>query len=76
MTLPLEIWTLTTHIPSKIAIYCDLFDEGNLPPDAQIEMAQLLIDCDLHNELLQYPQFCDYCIGEGLCYEVGIAEDK
>ena len=70
MTLPLEIWTLTTHIPSKIAIYCDLFDEGNLPPDEQIEMAQFLIDCDLHNELLQYQQLCDYFIAEGLCYDV------
>ena len=67
---------MTIHIPSKIAIYLDLFDEGNLPPDEQIEMAQFLIDCDLHNELLQYQQFCDYCIAEGLCYEVGIAEDK
>ena len=73
MTLPLEIWTLTTHIPSKIAIYCDLFDEGNLPPDEQIEMAQFLIDCDLHNDLLQYQQLCDYFIAEGMCYDVQLA---
>ena len=63
-------------IPKRLQVLLDIYDEGNLPPDEQIEMAQFLIDCDLHNELLQYQQFCDYCIAEGLCYEVGIAEDK
>ena len=63
-------------IPKRLQVLLNIYDEGNLPPDEQIEMAQFLIDCDLHNELLQYQQFCDYCIAEGLCYEVGIAEDK
>ena len=65
-----------TTIPKRLQVLLDIYDEGNLPPDEQIEMAQFLIDCDLHNDLLQYQQFCDYCIAEGLCYEVGIAEDK
>jgi len=34
-----------------------------------------LIDLDLHNELIQYQQLCDYFIAEGVCYEVGFAED-
>ena len=63
-------------IPKRLQVLLDIYDEGNLPPDEQIEMAQFLIDCDLHNELLQYQQFCDYCIAEGLCYEVGIADEK
>ena len=67
---PLEIWTLTIHIPNKIRVWLELLDEGNLPPDEQIECAQFLIDCDLHNELLQYQQLCDYFIAEGLCYDV------
>ena len=64
-----------TTIPKRLQVLLDIYDEGNLPPDEQIEMAQFLIDCDLHNELLQYQQFCDYCIAEGLCYEVGYAEE-
>ena len=69
---PLEIWTLTIHIPSKIAVWLELLDEGNLPPDEQIEVAQFLIDCGLNEQLLQYQQLCDYFILEGLCYDVGI----
>ena len=67
---PLEIWTLTIHIPSKIAVWLELLDEGNLPPDEQIEVAQFLIDCGLNEQLLQYQQLCDYFILEGLCYDV------
>ena len=69
---PLEIWTLTIHIPSKIAVWLELLDEGNLPPDEQIEVAQFLIDCGLNEQLLQYQQLCDYFISEGLCYEVAV----
>ena len=62
-------------LPKKLALLCDAYDTGNLPPDLQIEMAQFLIDLDLHNDLTQYQQLCDYFIAEGVCYEVGFAED-
>ena len=71
---PLEIWTLTIHIPSKIAVWLELLDEGNLPTDEQIEVAQFLIDCGLNEQLLQYQQLCDYFILEGLCYDVQYEE--
>ena len=60
-------------IPTKLQLLLDAYDTGNLPPDLQIEMAQFLIDCDLHNELLQYQQLCDYYILEGICYDVQLA---
>jgi len=63
-----------TTIPTKLQLLLDAYDTGNLPTDLQIEMAQFLIDCDLHNELLQYQQLCDYFILEGLCYEVAISD--
>ena len=59
-----------TTIPHKLQLLLNTYDEGLLPPDLQIEMAQFLIDCDLHNELLQYQQLCDYYIAEGICYDV------
>tara|TARA_B100000131_G_scaffold34717_1_gene31897 strand:+ start:102 stop:293 length:192 start_codon:yes stop_codon:yes gene_type:complete len=62
-----------TTIPHKLQLLLDNYDEGLLPPDLQIEMAQFLIDCDLHNELLQYQQLCDYYIAEGICYDVQLA---
>ena len=62
-----------TTIPTKLQLLCDAYDTGNLPTDLQIEMAQFLIDCDLHNELLQYQQLCDYYILEGICYDVQLA---
>ena len=63
-----------TTIPTKLQLLCDAYDAGVLPPDKQIEMAQFLIDCDLHNELLQYQQLCDYYIAEGICYEVVLGD--
>lgn len=62
-----------TTIPHKLQLLLDNYDAGLLPPDLQIEMAQFLIDCDLHNELLQYQQLCDYYIAEGICYDVQLA---
>ncbi len=62
-----------TTIPHKLQLLLNTYDEGLLPPDLQIEMAQFLIDCDLHNELLQYQQLCDYYIAEGICYDVQLA---
>ena len=59
-------------LPKKLALLCDAYDQGELPPDLQIEMAQFLIDCDLYNELSQYQQLCDYFIAEGICYEVAL----
>ena len=61
-------------IPHKLQLLLNTYDKGLLPPDLQIEMAQFLIDCDLHNELLQYQQLCDYFILEGLCYEVVLGD--
>jgi len=48
----------------------DDYDNGSLPPNQQIEMAQFLIDTGLNETLLQYQQLCDYFIAEGLCYDV------
>ena len=62
-------------IPKRLQVLLNIYDEGNLPPDEQIEMAQFLIDCDLHNDLLQYQQLCDYYIAEGLCYDVAFSEE-
>ena len=62
-----------TTIPHKLQLLLNTYDEGLLPPDLQIEMAQFLIDCDLHNELFQYQQLCDYYIAEGICYDVQLA---
>ena len=60
-------------IPHKLQLLLNTYDKGLLPPDLQIEMAQFLIDCDLHNELTQYQQLCDYYIAEGICYDVQLA---
>ena len=59
-------------IPDSLEALLDLYDEGQLPPDDIIEMAQQLIDIDLDDylTLTQYQQFCDYCIAEGMCYDV------
>ena len=50
--------------------FLDDYDNGILPPNQQIEMAQFLIDTGLNETLLQYQQLCDYFIAEGLCYDV------
>ena len=57
-------------IPDSLERLLDLYDEGQLPPDDIIEMAQQLIDMDLDDYLTQYQQLCDYFIAEGMCYEV------
>lgn len=57
-------------IPNTLRVLLDLYDEGNLPPEEQVNLAQYLIDTDLDDELLQYQQLCDYFIAEGLCYDV------
>ena len=62
-----------TTIPHKLQLLLTAYDKGLLRTDLQIEMAQFLIDCDLHNELLQYQQLCDYYIAEGICYDVQLA---
>lgn len=59
-------------IPTRIEVLLDLYDEGHLPPDEQVELAQALIDTDLDDYLTQYQQFCDYCIAEGMCYDVEV----
>lgn len=57
-------------IPNTLRVLLDLYDEGNLPPEEQVNLAQFLIDTDLDDDLLQYQQLCDYFIAEGLCYDV------
>ena len=57
-------------IPNTLRALLDLYDEGNLPPEEQVNLAQYLIDTDLDDDLLQYQQLCDYFIAEGLCYDV------
>ena len=57
-------------IPNTLRVLLDLYDEGNLPPEEQVNLAQYLIDTDLDDDLLQYQQLCDYFISEGLCYDV------
>ena len=61
-------------IPDSLERLLDLYDEGQLPPDEQIEMAQQLIDMDLDDYLTQYQQLCDYCIAEGMCYDVEVGQ--
>ena len=61
-----------THIPTSLEALLDLYDEGQLPPDEQVQLAQQLIDLDLDDSLTQYQQFCDYCIAEGMCYDVHV----
>ena len=61
-------------IPAKYELLLDLYDNGSLPPDEQIELAQFLIDTGLNEQLSQYTQWCDYLILEGLCYDVVTGE--
>ena len=61
-------------IPDSLEHLLDLYDAGTLPPDMQIEMAQQLIDLDLDDYLTQYQQLCDYCIAEGMCYDVEVGD--
>jgi hypothetical protein len=61
-----------TEIPVSLEVLLDLYDEGQLPPDEQVQLAQQLIDLDLDESLTQYQQFCDYCIAEGMCYDVQV----
>ena len=60
-------------MPNKFKVYCDLLDEGSLPPNEQIELLQFLLDTEQIN-LTKYKQLADYYILEGLLYEVGIAD--
>lgn len=63
-------------MPKKYQLFLDLYDEGSLPPNDQIDLAQFLIDTGLNETLLQYQQLCDYFIAEGLCYDVQFSTDE
>ena len=63
-------------IPNRLETLLDLYDEGQLPPDEQVKLAQSLIDLDLDDYLTQYQQFCDYCIAEGMCYDVEVGDTE
>ncbi len=61
-------------IPTKLETLLDLYDEGNLPPDEIGDMCQFLIDLGLNETLTQYTQLCEYCILEGICYDVVVGD--
>ncbi len=63
-------------IPDSLEAFLDLYDEGQLPPAEQVKLAQQLIDLDLDDYLTQYQQFCDYCIAEGMCYDVEVGDTE
>ena len=60
-------------MPNKFKVYCDLLDEGSLPPNEQIELLQFLLDTEQIN-LTKYKQLADYYILEGLLYDEGLAD--
>jgi hypothetical protein len=66
--------TPDTSLSVKLERLLELYDEGQLPPAEQIDLAQELIDLDLDDDLRQYQQFCDYCIAEGMCYDVEVGD--
>lgn len=66
--------TPDTSLSVKLERLLELYDEGQLPPAEQIQLAQELIDLDLDDDLRQYQQFCDYCIAEGMCYDVEVGD--
>ena len=66
--------TQSTSLSDRLETLLELYDEGHLPPAEQIQLAQELIDLDLDDDLRQYQQFCDYCIAEGMCYDVEVGD--
>ena len=66
--------TPDTSLSVKLERLLELYDEGQLPPAEQIQLAQELIDLDLDDDRRQYQQFCDYCIAEGMCYDVEVGD--
>ena len=51
--------TQSTSLSNKLEMLLELYDEGQLPPEEQVQLAQELIDLDLDDDLRQYQQFCD-----------------
>ena len=68
--------THSTSLSDRLETLLELYDEGHLPPAEQIQLAQELIDLDLDDDLRQYQQFCDYCIAEGMCYDVEVGNTQ
>ena len=68
--------TQSTSLSDRLETLLELYDEGHLPPAEQIQLAQELIDLDLDDDLRQYQQFCDYCIAEGMCYDVEVGNTQ
>jgi len=64
----------SSSLSNKLEMLLELYDEGQLPPSEQVQLAQELIDLDLDDDLRQYQQFCDYCIAEGMCYDVEVGD--
>jgi hypothetical protein len=63
-------------MPNKYKVLLDIYEEGQLPPDEQIKLAQFLIDTGIYDQLhgTQIQKLCDYFIWEGLCYDVGVVD--
>ena len=43
--------TQSTSLSNKLEMLLDLYDEGQLPPEEQVQLAQELIDLDLDDDL-------------------------
>ena len=66
--------TQASSLSVKLERLLELYDEWQFPPEEQVQLAQELIDLDLDDDLRQYQQFCDYCIAEGMCYDVDVGD--
>ena len=66
--------TQASSLSVKLERLLELYDEGQLPPEEQVQLAQELIDLDLDDDLRQYQQFSDYWIAEGMCYDVDVGD--
>ena len=60
---------------SKFDAYSRLYEEGNLPPQEFIEWMQYLIDCEPEPDYSKHKKLREYCILEGLCYDVNVGDD-
>ena len=60
---------------TKYSIYSELYEEGNLPPQEFIEWMQYVIDTETEPEYSKYHKLREYCILEGLCYDVYVGDD-
>lgn len=60
---------------TNFSIYSQLYEEGSLPPQEIIEWMQYVIDTENEPDYSKYQKLREYCILEGLCYDVQIGDD-